>query len=81
MRNPIPAKNSGENRKDGTVKNPNGHSIEQIDDWNDELLDREIGDQEAKASPNVRNAKCSVCRVEWVDVLNGEDTCDACRTR
>lgn len=35
--------------------------------------------QQAKESKAVRDAKCTVCKTEWVDVMNGEDTCDACR--
>ena len=52
------------------MKNPNGPSIEEVEDWLDE--------QQAKESKAVREAKCTICKKEWVDVMNGEDTCPTC---
>lgn len=61
------------------MRNPNGPSVEQVDDWNDALLDQYIEEQQAKESKAVRAAKCAACKTAWVDVLNGEDTCDDCK--
>lgn len=59
------------------MKNPNGPSIEEIDDMNDALLD----EQRAMESKAVREAKCTVCGETWVDVMSGEDTCKDCLTK
>lgn len=47
----------------------------------DDELEMQIAEDEAKASEVVRRAVCVVCRVMWVDVLNGEDTCNECLRR
>lgn len=60
-------------------QNPNGPSVEQVDDWNDAQLDQYIEEQQLKESKAVREAKCTVCKTAWVDVMNGEDTCDECK--
>ena len=44
----------------------------------DRELEHRIAEDKAKADPRVTGARCSVCGVEWVDVLQGQDTCEAC---
>ena len=34
--------------------------------------------KEKKEADRIANAKCTVCHSEWVDVLNGADTCKGC---
>lgn len=61
------------------MKNPNGPSIEDMEFALDCQMDDYIAEQEAKESKAVREAKCTVCKTAWVDVMNGQDTCDECK--
>lgn len=47
-------------------------------DEQEDELEAHIDEEEAKANQAVRNAVCTICRIVWVDVLNGEDTCPEC---
>ncbi len=63
------------------MKNPNGPSVEELDDWQCAQFDAMMDEQQSKESAAARHPKCTVCKTEWVDVLNGEDTCSACKSR
>jgi len=63
------------------MTNPNGPSVEEIDDWQSAQLDALMDEQQAKESAAKHNAKCAICKTEWVDVLNGEDTCADCQSK
>jgi len=50
-----------------------------------ERCEREISEVMENLDPAFRdgidNAVCTICKVAWVDVINGEDTCAGCRSR
>ena len=61
------------------MTNPNGPSVETVEDWRDAEIDAMIDEQQAKESANSKQFKCTVCHTNWVDAANGEDTCPSCR--
>lgn len=58
-----------------------GHHSETPDLDIPEHMERWMDEQEAREAAAAIDAKCCVCRTEWADVANGEDTCHDCRRR
>lgn len=50
-----------------------------------EQCERDISEVMTELDPTFRdgidNAVCVICKVAWVDVINGEDTCRGCLSR
>lgn len=53
---------------------PGDELISHSEEDPDEAYDRQ-------RQQEIDNAVCAICKVEWVDVINGEDTCAGCRSR